>query len=262
MENNQLKFARYAHEFIIDQEMLMDKHMIISHLLNLSILTSAKHDQLLQDNHLAKSLQENQVWVVTQYKININQPWKLSSKIKIVTRLIQVNRFFVVRYFEIFSEDICIMEVNAQFAAIDFVKRSVVRLELEMLNHHHLVDDSISVRFDKLQANHQDQKILSTPILIQASDIDENQHVNNGVYLRWALVTLQRLKDLASDISMIEIKYGKELLMNHKVSMDVYQLNHNEIKMQINNESDQKVACMIKFTMKNMEETHDKFKDS
>ena len=244
----------YTHQLHLDDVDEYRDQGRIGQLLNLAIYTSSMHDKKLQSQGLPTMLNNNQVWVVTQYHIKNEDLNKLASKIEITTRVVQINRFFVVRYFEIISNNECIISIYAQFAAIDMNERKVVRLDLGTLKDLNLIDQEQYRRFDKISVSEGKTAYLSQTLKIQSSDIDENEHVNNGVYLKWCLEQVDALGIKQSDIQTIDIKYGKEILPNQAVSIEGYKESDKTIKYIIKNDTIQQTACSVKISMSNVEE--------
>ena len=132
---------------------------------------------------------------------------------------------------------------------MDLDTRRIVRLPIEAFQEANLViADEEPAHFDQVkwqEGQAQDNKTV--PLVITPEVIDENGHVNNLVYIGWALDQLAS----QAPYSSCYIKYGSELLPNDQVEIrsQVLPLGDQEwvTDHQIYNLSKDKVACLVQF---------------
>lgn len=227
----------------------------LTHMLNIALETAGAHDRHINDYLPTPLLEEHQSWVITQSVIYLKQWPQLHDHLTVRTRVYEVNRFFVERYFEIMLGDRLLMEMTSQYAVIDLQNRKMGRIDTKLLTDLSLVDRNIQQPFDKIRIPeeytlHSVQKRQIIP-----SDIDYNEHVNNTVYLRWCYEMLPR--DIFSDYELknVAVKYGSELLSDDEAEIVLHMpadINEAENELHtyqtVKNISKSKDACYVKLT--------------
>ena len=190
--------------------------------------TANDHDRALQayfqsQGQIQALLGPGQVWVVTQYTIKSLSEMNLSESLIIESRLCRMNRFMVHRYFEIYQGLHLRMTILAQFVGLDYTSRQMVKMNPKAYIDAGFIDDRVDQRFTHLNKKPGGDINKSEYYPIKAENIDENNHVNNLVYLAWAEeITPIEVKDRAK-IRTIDVKYGHELLNQDQVKIDYYE---------------------------------------
>ena len=175
--------------------------------------TSVDHDQIFRrdlDQHLFN--EKYSIWVITQYHLRLYKFPKINQTYTIDTRVVQLNSFFVARYFRVIQSDQVCAEIHIQFVGIDFKERNVVRLDTEKFIQADLIDWDQQYKFRKIKLPQGLEDGPSLAYAIKMSDIDENQHVNNLVYIRWCLEAMKQLNIDWQLPLMVNVKYGQEIL--------------------------------------------------
>lgn len=254
------QIASYSATYPLESSNSVESFMI--EVLGKVLETSGSHDHLLTKMMKVPVKASSDIWVLTQYQIEFYMMANKEDKIQIDTQILDANRAFITRYFRVMQNNSLVMEVYIQFVAINFQDRKIVRLNLQGLEDLNLLNTSKTFKFDriKLPAKIKDQ--LAFPVIIQAKDIDMNNHVNNLVYLKWCFKLMADLSIHQKLPMTLSVKYGQELLVKHQVF--VYPLLHKEKDQEvayflIYNRSKEEEASSIKIRMKE-NQVYDKFK--
>lgn len=236
-------------EWTVDQEFIdsTSKQVDLMKILNKALHVSGMHDQRLQlelDTHF---IEEDQAWVITQYEINIFDEVRLGDTIQIDTRLIEVNKFLCIRRYGVMRQGKLVCEIFGKFAAIDMKRRRIVRINLAPLVSANIVDTNYEVKFTKLTPFSTELNEGVLPIEIIDQDIDENLHVNNLSYFRWAYQSLPKEVVDKYQAVKIEVKYEKELLPQDKVGLTSdLKINDEQTSQHlIWNQSTEQLACIL-----------------
>lgn len=223
----------------------------LNELLRLALMTSYNHDKKIQALLTTPLLQPEQSWVITQYNIQIVAPFFEARQVKITTQVIEVNRFFVTRQFTVAVENSVTHRILAQFAVLDLSTRKMARVPMqEWLDSHVIVPNVAKLTAPKPLA---ESKFETTQAqTIQTQDIDENHHVNNRVYLRWAFAALPEQFVAQHRLNGVQIKYGSELRAEDAVEVRT-NINQNETYQTITNLTLTKDACYVKMSWEQIE---------
>lgn len=236
------------------------KQIDMTRLLSIALETAGDHDRLINsvlDEPLLKSVES---WVITQSSIAINRWPRLTEELNVITRVIEVNRFFVKRFFEMKVADELLLTVVSQFAIINLESRKMARVPVKILENLELIDDQVTYDFEKLRVPEGYTSVSQQDREIVASDIDYNQHVNNEVYIRWAYEMLPARYLAQFKVIKIEVKYGSELRFDEAAEVVAYLpdasiMNDGTVGKSdfqtyqtIRNKTKQKDACYIRIT--------------
>lgn len=228
----------------------------LSKVLSLVLQTSDEHDQAVKQTLNASEyiISEDQTWVITQNRMVIHQWPEINRTISISTHVMEANRFFITRQFVVEADDIELMTLFFQFAAIDFTSRKMMRLNYETLPELLDLNAEIKVNFSRLKVPTTAKPLFEQELEILPTDIDSNQHVNNLVYFRWAYYALkdQMLAD-NQHLATVEIKFGNEVFPGQALMLLTYQKQQNEFVQTdqiVYNKTLDKEACHIRMTWK------------
>lgn len=225
----------------------------LTKLLDIGLHLSGDHDSYIQAYFNQGFLEPNQSWVITQYQINLLEEAKLGDYVTVDTRIVEANRFFISRRYSVTRNNKLLYEIYTKFAGIDLIKRSIVRLDLSKYDLDQLVDGNYKVNFDRIRKNSEGLPLEETDIEILPAYIDENNHVNNLVYLNWAYKALEAKLFDKYQITKIAVKYDKEILPQDEVVLLQYgMINENRTTQQIIfNKSQDKISSIINFHWEN-----------
>lgn len=212
----------FSLRYFVDSKFYTDnecRYFDYSYLLNIIIETSAGHDQSLNRQIGEPFLPANVTWIITQNTGWIQKLPQVGEDLVIETRVSKANRFFATRWFGIWQSSQLIMEFQIQFAALNLTTRQIAKVPHQKLVAKNLVDNRLYIRNkDKLKVI-EPTRSRENSLQIKPEDIDDNCHVNNLVYIRWALQALEDFISSDYELKIISIKYGHELLNDHQVEL-------------------------------------------
>lgn len=229
-----------------------EQHLNLVQLVYLALQVSNFHDQAVQKLLTQPLLTENQTWVVTQYHIDVLQKAPTHGDVTIQTQVTEANRFFVTRQFVLHINHQHTHTIIAQFVALDFSTRKMVRFPIDELQSLHLITGT-ATKFKAIHTIETPTETYVTAQHIQATDIDSNHHVNNLVYLNWCVQCLPPKWLETYDMTQLQIKYGSELTEDHTVAIHTFlqqEEKNGETYQVIRNESLEKDACYVNMTWK------------
>ncbi|UUX35526.1 acyl-[acyl-carrier-protein] thioesterase [Fundicoccus culcitae] len=247
------KYKTYNQSYLITDDYYLKEFgnlFDIGKLIRHTLYVSGEHDKYLQREINVKLIKQDQTWVITQYYIKQHQLPKLNDQIWVRTRVIDANRFFITRYFDVYTEQDLLYEVYTQYTVIDLNSRKMVRMNVDPLEHNQLIDTEFTAAFNRFVKPDSFDYYLTTEKVIHENDIDYNNHVNNLVYLNWAFSSLP--EDLVKNYSIdtIEVKYGKELRRDNQVMIESFGSkqddNHIETYQIIKDKDNGKDACYVR----------------
>ena len=158
----------------------------------------------------------NYTWVMLRYNVDIHKAPFWNEKITVKTWRHPHKNLYELRRFEIYdASDTLIIDGLSCWVMVDFQSKRPVRLsrflpEALMSSEKPLEENFIKI--PKLET-HSYEKIFN----VRMQDIDFNDHVNNSVYVGWAIETLPQVvfsdyKLVHVDVSYInEISYGNKI---------------------------------------------------
>lgn len=223
----------------------------LNELLRLALMTSYNHDKKIKTLLKTALLQPEQSWVITQYNIQIVAPFFVAEQVKITTQVIEANRFFVTRQFTVEMNNNITHRILAQFAVLDLSTRKMARVPMQELHDLNLIVP-ISAKLSAPKPLVDSKWEMTQTQTIQAKDIDENHHVNNRVYLRWAFAALPEQFVAQHRLTGVQIKYGSELRAEDAVEVRT-NMNQNETYQTITNLTLTKDACYVKMSWEQIE---------
>lgn len=149
-------------------------------------------------------------WIITQHDMYINRLPKAGEEVQITTEAVSYNKYFCYRHFWIHdvSGDECV-HMKSTFALMDMKERKM----------GHVADEVVApFESEKIKRIIRSEKIasLETPELegeykVRYLDIDDNQHVNNSVYLGWMMDVLGYDYLSTHEPEQVSIKFNKEV---------------------------------------------------
>lgn len=262
-DNKKNDLLIFSKSYVVYQDYFLktsDQQIDLTRLLSIALQTAGLHDQLV-NTHLEKPLlNENESWVITQSSIELKRWPRLKDQLIVTTRVIEVNRFFVKRFFEIKLDNELLLTIVSQYAIINLESRKMARVSVDSLEAVHAIDDSIQYDFNKLRVPEIYHSTERVDREIVAKDIDYNQHVNNQVYIRWSYEMLPQAYFAAYNARKIEVKYGSELRYDEEAEVVAYLPDESIINkglgeeralqtyQTIRNKTKEKDACYVRIT--------------
>lgn len=196
------------------------RELPITMLARLMIDVSSSQTQAISDNKIDEYLKENNLsWIIIQYEIEAKRLPKAGENITIETYAVGYNRLFCYRRFDVYDDKgQKIATALITFAWINTVKRKMARMNSDILEVYGApMEDKIRRR--PAPNNPDEDTATITLFNVQYSDIDINNHVNNTIYIKWAVDSLGIDYLNQYRPSYLNIKYDKEVLEHQEVKV-------------------------------------------
>ena len=197
---------------------------------------------------IADMVKENHTWMLVDYEITIYKYAKYKEKLRAITYIEGMNKFYAVRHFKIYNEkDDLILEGKTLVMLVDSKKRRPLSIPDEHYNAYGVDEKTPTIGRNKLKLSKCKKVDYKKEFNVRYSDIDLNLHVGNVTYLGWILETIPFEIMTDYKIYSVKIKYQKELTYGDKVSVKTeIEYNDNNISAyhEIINESEDVVALL------------------
>jgi acyl-CoA thioesterase FadM len=155
-------------------------------------------------------------WVVLSTKLRILQPVPSGRNVKLETWVASLDSGKLIREYRISDDGIPIIEAAHSFVLFDRIKRRIAippkeaRERLRGRDPIHVFELDISRRPMPPVPLSEDHV---TECVVTSKDIDQNNHLNNSVYLRWAEPHLERYQLSAlGNVDFRPFEFGIEFL--------------------------------------------------
>lgn len=161
-------------------------------------------------------LTKNYTWVMLKYNIDILRAPFWNEEIKIKTWRYPHKNLYELRRFDLIDKkgELIIKGLSA-WVMMDFNSRKPVRLSRFIGNELMEVQPPIENNFIKIP------KIQSTAFEknfnVRMQDIDFNNHVNNSVYIGWAVESIPEEIFLNYKLSHVDVNYINEISYGNKI---------------------------------------------
>jgi medium-chain acyl-[acyl-carrier-protein] hydrolase len=189
-------------------------------------------DKIGHDMSCSELLKKGLGWFLIRYRIEFDfQPCDV-NEIEILTESRGCQKMTAYRDFEVFEKTSGnrILRATSSWLIVDLVKKSVVNIKNEFQNFFDFQkrEDDLSLRKLRTIDRVDFEKVFS----VRYDDLDINKHVNNTVYITWALEALDYdfranygLKSL--DIYFKhEAKYGEDVISQVKINQEDLTTEH------------------------------------
>lgn len=170
--------------------------------------------------NISDMVKEHHTWMLVDYEINIYEYAKYKEKLKIVTYIEGMNKFYGVRRFKIYNKkEELILEGKTLVILVDAIKRRPLSISEEHYKVYGVKNKDSNIGRNKLKLPRCERVDFKKEFSIRYSDIDLNLHVGNIVYLGWILETIpfEIMKNYR--INSVKIKYQKEITYGDVVSV-------------------------------------------
>ncbi|MBD3412834.1 MAG: acyl-ACP thioesterase, partial [Candidatus Aminicenantes bacterium] len=130
-------------------------------------------------------LKKNLAWILSRYHIQINQYPQRGETIEVKTWPSQNKGVFTLREYEIRTSRATYVQATSSWMAVDIQRKKPVNIKKSLPDFP--VQDRRAVRddFKSLPDSNRTDIEMRFPVL--KSDLDFNRHVNNAVYVHWAV---------------------------------------------------------------------------
>lgn len=182
-------------------------------LLNVLQDISTRHFESVIDN------KGEHIWVIVSWEGEIfKQPERMAT-ITVVTRPIYFRKFIAYRHYEVFDEagDL-LARAYSKWAYLDLKTRKQANIP-PAFNEAFLVHtDAAAPDLTKIKPFLEPSQAINA-FQTFPSDIDVNQHVNNVVYLRWAMDALSLNCSACLALKRFAIAYKREVMLGEAVKV-------------------------------------------
>ncbi len=166
---------------------------------------------------------EKQVaWMLTRWKIDFYRLPKFNETVKLVTTPRAFRGFYANREYEFFdaSEEL-IIKANTLWVFVNTGSRRPLKIPEDMYSHYGITDEDMK-KFSKLdEVPTADRRDHSRNFEVYFKDIDTNRHVNNTLYLEWAIETMPEEIKMSHRMNSLKVNYIKETNLGDKITSNL-----------------------------------------
>ena len=191
--------------------------------------------------------ENNQFWVLSRIRVEIEKLPRWTDEITLITYPRGVDGPFALRDYEIFDAkgERIIAGVSSWLIVNANTHRPVRPIELDLTN---AVNDrsALPVNASKV-ADVKQGPISVDELIVKASDIDVNYHVNNTRYVEWAYNTFPLDYHKENLLKVVEVNFLAEGKENNQLNVERYQLSEKKDTVVIKRLDDSKELCRVYF---------------
>ncbi|MBL1213061.1 MAG: acyl-ACP thioesterase [Ignavibacteriae bacterium] len=194
---------------------------------------------------------ENNVgWFLYKWDIQISEYPNFADTITLITEPKAYKGFYANREYTILGDDKMLGKINTLWIFMDTAKMRPKKINTEM--HDNFWLDSNADGINKLD----DLETLNTPLVVKQfdvrqSDIDTNNHVNNRVYIDWALETVPIEIKETGTLKSLKVTYMKQLSYGDSIEACSEMIEENSsVKFIHSIRSNSKEYCRLQSTWK------------
>lgn len=197
---------------------------------------------------IADLCKDNYTWMLVDYEINIYRYAGYKEKIKVVTYIEGMNKFYAQRCFEIYDcDENLILKGKTLVILVDAKKRRPISIAEEHYIAYGVKEKNTKIGKNRIKLKSCESIDYLKEFEIKYADLDLNSHVGNANYIQLSLepIPLDIIKEHMC--TSIYIKYNKELKYNEKVKVEI-QIKENKDEIignhEIINEEGDSVALL------------------
>jgi len=168
----------------------------------------------------------NYTWVMLKYNVHITRLPVWNERVTLRTWRCSHKNLYELREFHLLDEkgDLLVRALSS-WVMMNYSSRKPVRLDRfippELMEERYPVVDDFS-RLDAL-----DEYDRELPFRVRMQDIDMNNHVNNSVYVGWAVEAVPEDVHRDMRLTQVEITYLNEISYGHMISSRLKADGHN-----------------------------------
>lgn len=162
---------------------------------------------------------KNLGWMIYKWQGEIYKYPYAGDKIRIETWISKLYKFYANREFYIYDKsNEIIAKISSLWILVDMNKRFPRRIPKELLDSHSLYNKMIYKEFKNIENKESNiYKVFN----VRKFDIDYNGHVNNSIYYKWMLESIDNIPD-NYELEKFYIKYKKEVLLNDSIKSYIF----------------------------------------
>ncbi|MFW6131650.1 MAG: acyl-[acyl-carrier-protein] thioesterase [Candidatus Aminicenantaceae bacterium] len=194
-------------------------------------------------------LKKNLAWILSRYHIKIDNYPGLGDSIDISTWASKRSGIFTLREYEAFCNNKKVSAATTSWMAVDLDSKKPVRIEENLpdfpMHSRRVIHDDFNPLSDLKKPDFE----LKFPVL--KGDLDLNRHVNNVVYIKWAIETVPQEVIFNLKPYRIEINYKNEVFYGDWIkshTQKIKETRNDEYIHRLIRESDGKEVARLKST--------------
>lgn len=183
--------------------------------------TSSLHAEALGMGYEALAA-EDLGWIISRYKITMDQYPKWEENITIETWPSGIDRLFAMRRFRIYDENK--IQIGSIYCAYVLINTSAGRIQRMSALPIPLPMIEDEIKGDELGKLAMPERLVSTcQRQVHYTDIDLNMHMNNACYVQWIedCFTLENYEDM--EIRDLQVNFISGAKLGERVEIKVYQ---------------------------------------
>lgn len=194
-------------------------------------------------------IKNNLAWFVIKYRLEFIDYPILIDKVKIITRPRGAQKFIANRTFEILNNNRIIGKAFSQWVMVDIDSREIVDVRKVLPDIPDYQQNDEDLKCEKIPSLKKVDKAVELKALYQ--DLDVNGHVNNTVYINWALESLPYDFRIKHKPKIVDMYFKKEALFGDAILSEVDLDIINKVSVHsLKNKTTNEILCsvMVKFT--------------
>ncbi|MBQ8460001.1 hypothetical protein IJ541_07855 [bacterium] len=177
-------------------------------------------------------LKHGYAWFLIRYRIEFDSFPTDVSEIKVLTESRGCKRMNAYRDFEVFDNktDSRILRGTSSWFIVDIENKSVVNIQKEFPEFMEFNEREDDLKLQKLKSL--DRVDFEKIFHVRYDDLDINNHVNNTVYINWALEALDYEFRTSNNLKNLdiyfkhEVKYGEDVISQVKIDKEANTTEH------------------------------------
>ena len=184
---------------------------------------------------------QNLTWVLLNWKLHVLKRPKDNEQLRVITWGRFFNKLFVLRDFKVFDEndELCAI-ATSKWCLLDTNTHKMAHLFPDLNERYSkFPEESVFGIQDlpKIDLPNENEKPVNTlNYKIRRFDLDLNKHVHNLNYLNYAYEVLPEVVYFENqELKNVEIAYKKEVSLNEEIKIDLYESDHDNIRVKEGN---------------------------
>ncbi|MBF0102311.1 MAG: hypothetical protein HQK77_15525 [Desulfobacterales bacterium] len=170
---------------------------------------------------------KNLTWVVIRYHVKIFHYPKWNQPIIIQTLRNTHKKLYELREFTVLDSDgTVLIQGRSVWVMLNTQSWKLVRLDRNLPNHLLTVNEVIDPEF--MNISKLSQVDIRRNFYVRKDDLDVNQHVNNAVYIKWAIETIPDDIFQQCDLSEINVQFLNDSYEQEQISSMTQCIEHKE----------------------------------
>lgn len=238
-------FIDFSYQTVIE-DFSKDGNLKIEAILKILENSGNVHSDKANDNNLERT-QQKHAWVLTDWKIQINEYPKYGDKIYCKTWSQSVTQTFnISRDFELYCNDKLVAIGTTRWVVLDLDTNRLCKIDKSIIEKYEPEEKSVfsEAKIEKIPTPDSFENEVS--IQIRRNDIDFNAHVHNLTYLDYAQEAFPYSVYSTQNFKNIRITYKAPVKINEKIVAKYAFFQDNHIVFIYNTDGELKTQIMLK----------------